>query len=118
MKDVVAYVTACHGYSERRACSVTRQHRSTQRKPMTRDPRLAVRQRMQEIARTRIRYGYRRVQILLRREGWTVGRNLIYRLCAATIRVVCALPLLNCSPVLGSPTHESDGRRRSRMHPH
>jgi hypothetical protein len=25
MKEVVAYVTACHGYSERRACALTRQ---------------------------------------------------------------------------------------------
>jgi putative transposase len=36
--------------------------------------------RMHEIVRTRIRYGYRRVHIMLRREGWTVGRNLVYRL--------------------------------------
>jgi putative transposase len=80
MKNVVDYVTACHGYSERRACALTRQHRSTQRKPSTRDPRTEVRQRMHEIVRTRIRYGYRRVHIMLRREGWSVGRNLIYRL--------------------------------------
>lgn len=26
MKDVVAYVVASHGYSERKACQVTRQH--------------------------------------------------------------------------------------------
>lgn len=80
MKSVVDYVTACHGYSERKACSLTRQHRSTQRKPMVRDPRTAVRQRMHEIAQTRIRYGYRRVHIMLRREGWDIGRNLVYRL--------------------------------------
>jgi transposase InsO family protein len=35
---------------------------------------------MHEIVRTRVRYGYRRVHILLKREGWTVGRNVIYRL--------------------------------------
>lgn len=35
---------------------------------------------MHEIARTRIRYGYRRVHIMLRRDGWAVGRNLIWRL--------------------------------------
>jgi putative transposase len=35
---------------------------------------------MHEIVRTRIRYGYRRVHIMLRSEGWSVGRNLIYRL--------------------------------------
>jgi putative transposase len=35
---------------------------------------------MHEIAPTRLRYGYRRVHILLKREGWPVGRNLVYRL--------------------------------------
>ena len=69
-----------HGYSERRACALTRQHRSTQRKPLIKDPRLELRQRMQEIVRTRVRYGYRRVHILLKREGWSAGRNLVYRL--------------------------------------
>jgi putative transposase len=76
----VTYVQECHGYSERRACALTRQHRSTQRKPLIKDPRLELRQRMHEIVRTRVRYGYRRVHILLKREGWTVGRNVIYRL--------------------------------------
>ncbi|WP_408639654.1 IS3 family transposase [Roseomonas populi] len=80
MKEVVAYVTASHGFSERRACALTRQHRSTQRKPSTRDPRLEIRQRMHEIARTRIRYGYRRLQVMLRRDGWAVGKNLVWRL--------------------------------------
>ena len=80
MKEVVAYVTASHGFSERRACALTRQHRSTQRKPSTRDPRLEIRQRMHEIARTRIRYGYRRIQVMLRRDGWAVGKNLVWRL--------------------------------------
>ena len=35
---------------------------------------------MHEIVRTRIRYGYRRVHIMLRREGWDIGRNLVYRI--------------------------------------
>ena len=80
MKEVVAYVAKCHGCSERRACSLTRQHRSTQRKPSIRDPRLDIGQRMREIARARIRYGYRRVHIMLRCDGWAVGRNLVWRL--------------------------------------
>ena len=57
MKKVVAYVVASHGYSRRRACSLTGQHRSTHRKPSRRDPRLEVRQRMRDIAATRVRYG-------------------------------------------------------------
>jgi hypothetical protein len=80
MKDVVVYVTADHGYSERRACALTRQARSTQRKPSVRDPRTAMRLRMHEIAQTHVRYGYRRVHIMLKREGWSGGRNLVYRL--------------------------------------
>jgi putative transposase len=72
-------MVASHGYSERRACRLTRQHGSTQRKPSTRDPRLALRQRMREIVATRIRFGYSRVHIMLRREGWGVGRDLVYR---------------------------------------
>ena len=80
MKEVVDYVVASHGYSQRRACEMTRQHRSTQRKPCTRDPRTEVRRRMHEIVATRIRYGYRRVHVMLRREGWSLGRNLVYRL--------------------------------------
>lgn len=80
MKEVVDYVVASHGYSQRRACRMTRQHRSTQRKPSTRDPRTEVRQRMHEIVAMRIRYGYRRVRVMLKREGWPVGRNVVYRL--------------------------------------
>lgn len=80
MKEVVAYVETSHGYSQRRACGLTRQHRSTQRKPSTRDPRTELRQRMHEIVATRIRYGYRRVHIMLKRQGLAVGRNVVYRL--------------------------------------
>jgi putative transposase len=77
---VVRYVQTSHGYSEQRACTLTRQHRSTQRKPLTADPRLELRQRMHEIVRMWVRYGDRRVHILLKREGWTLGRNVVYRL--------------------------------------
>ena len=79
MKQVVDYVTRVHGYSQRRACTLTRQHRSTQRKPSTRDPLTELRQRMHEIVATRIRYGYRRVHVMLKREGWEVGKHIVYR---------------------------------------
>jgi putative transposase len=36
--------------------------------------------RIREIALTRVRYGYRKVRVLLNREGWNVGRDLVYRL--------------------------------------
>lgn len=36
--------------------------------------------RMREIAQTRVRYGYRRVHVLLKRKGWQLGKNQMYRL--------------------------------------
>jgi len=35
----------------------------------------AITHRIREIAETRIRYGYERIHILLRREGWLVNRK-------------------------------------------
>ena len=36
--------------------------------------------RIREIARTRVRYGYRKIHVLLNREGWNVGKYLVERL--------------------------------------
>ena len=35
-----------------------------------------------EIAQTRVRYGYRRIHVLLKREGWQVNVKRVYRLYA------------------------------------
>ena len=39
-----------------------------------------LKKRTKEIAETRVRYGYRRIHVLLRREGWDVNAKRIYRL--------------------------------------
>ncbi len=36
--------------------------------------------RIREIAQSRVRYGYRKIRVLLNREGWDVGKHLVYRL--------------------------------------
>ena len=36
--------------------------------------------RLKELAAVRVRYGYRRLHILLRREGWQVNAKRVYRL--------------------------------------
>ena len=36
--------------------------------------------RIKEIAATRVRYGYRRIHVLLRREGWEINHKHVYRL--------------------------------------
>lgn len=35
---------------------------------------------MHDIARTRVRYGYRRIHVMLKREGWQLGRKQAFRL--------------------------------------
>ena len=54
--------------------------RNTCRYQSTRDPQMALRMRMKELAETRVRYGYRRLHILLRREGWGINHKRVYRL--------------------------------------
>jgi len=36
--------------------------------------------RIREIAQTRVRYGYRKIRVLLNREGWSVGKYLVARI--------------------------------------
>ena len=66
--------------SERRACATVFLQRSVYRYlDQPRDDR-AVRQRMKEIAETRVRYGFNRIHILLRREGWRDNHKRTYRI--------------------------------------
>jgi putative transposase len=54
--------------------------RATQRYCSRRDPQLALRGKLKELASTYVRYGYRRLTVLLRRDGWKVNAKRIYRL--------------------------------------
>lgn len=70
------------GVSQRRACTVAGQHRSTQRKPPTRCPAAdeRVRARLREIARKHPRWGWRKAHDILRREGEAINRKRTQRL--------------------------------------
>lgn len=66
--------------SERRACVVLDINRKMLHYcPVKRDDPI-LRARIKEIAHTRIRYGYERITILLRREGWQVNRKRVRRI--------------------------------------
>jgi len=69
------YLMSHHRLSQRRACALLRHPRSTHRYRSAKDPQLALRQRMREIAQVRVRYGYRRIHVLLRRVGWKHSRG-------------------------------------------
>lgn len=72
---------ASHGVSERRACRLLGQHRSTQRhEPKAREPDEALRERLRDYAKEHPRYGYRRAAATLRREGHRVNDKRIHRL--------------------------------------
>jgi transposase InsO family protein len=78
--------TVCHlqeqfGVSQRRACRVLGQARSTQRQePRRKEGEETLVRRMLELVRQHPRFGYRRIWALLRREGWRVNRKRVYRL--------------------------------------
>ena len=66
--------------SERRACGLMEMHRATCRYKKRRTEDRQVRERLRELAATRRRFGYRRLQILLGREGFVVNHKKVYRL--------------------------------------
>ncbi|MFC3303913.1 IS3 family transposase [Parvularcula lutaonensis] len=69
------------GVSERRACRVVGQHRSTQwRKPQKLDDEDALTAAIIELASKYGRYGYRRITALLRRDGWHVNHKRVARI--------------------------------------
>jgi putative transposase len=74
---VAEYLHDRYRVSERRACRVARMHRATFGYRSHRDPRTELRMRIREIAQVRVRYGYRKIGVLLNREGWKVGKYLV-----------------------------------------
>lgn len=79
-RTVVRYLGTAYPISDRRACRTVRCARATYRYRSYRDPRTALRQRIHELAQSRVRYGYRKIRVLLNREGWAGGKHLVYRL--------------------------------------
>jgi putative transposase len=74
------YLRKAYQISERRACQVVVVNRSTVQYKSVKTDVPALRARINEIAATRVRYGYPRIHILLRREGWRVNRKRVYRI--------------------------------------
>jgi len=69
------------GVSQRRACSVVGQHRSTQRHRVVRSAEeAALRERIRALAVKYPRYGYRRIHVMLLRDGFQVNRKRVQRL--------------------------------------
>ena len=80
-RQCVDHLQAELGISERRACAVAGQHRSTQRKrPRGRDDEEALTAAIIRLASQYGRYGYRRITALLRTKGWHVNAKRVQRI--------------------------------------
>ena len=80
-RQCVDHLQAELGISERRACAVAGQHRSTQRKrPRGRDDEEALTAAIIRLASQYGRYGYRWITALLRTEGWHVNAKRVQRI--------------------------------------
>ena len=66
--------------SIRRACALIRLDPRAYWYKSRRLDQAAIKQRIKEICQTRVRFGYRRVHVLLRREGWNINAKKTYRI--------------------------------------
>jgi len=72
-----------HRLSERRACRLVGANRSTVRKESQKAPDQDLEQTIKEMAMKNRRYGYRRIHVLLKRNGKKVNHKKVYRLYRA-----------------------------------
>ena len=79
-RDAVEHLCTAHEVSQRRACSVLNVDRSSIRYHSVRPDDADLRTAMKAVAAERRRFGYRRVHVMLERQGWQVNQKKIRRL--------------------------------------
>src|SRR5271169_5235756 len=79
-REAVAYLRNVLQMSERRACNLIAADRKMIRYRSRRPPDVELRTRLRDLANQRRRFGYRRLFILLRKQGEPSGINRIYRI--------------------------------------
>jgi putative transposase len=79
-REAVAHLRVAYEVSERRACSTLDADRSSIRYCSRRPDDALVRARLRELAAVRRRFGYRRLHVLLRREGIVMNHKKLRRL--------------------------------------
>ena len=80
-REAVGVIRQAHGLSERRACRLVGLARTSCRYERQRQgEEEKLKARLHSLAGERRRFGYRRLTVLLRREGWAVNHKRVYRL--------------------------------------
>ena len=80
VRALADFLMGAFGVSIRRACRALRFNLSTYFYRHRRPDQAPLRMRLRELAAARVRYGYLRLHVLLRREGWHVNHKRVYRL--------------------------------------
>ena len=79
-RDAVVHACEVHGVSQRRACEALEVDRSSVRYRSTRAPDLELREAMKAVASERRRFGYRRIHVMLQRQGIVMNLKKLRRL--------------------------------------
>jgi putative transposase len=79
-REAVLVMQVAVELSQRRACGLMELHRGTCRYRTRRPEDGQLRVRLRELAEVRRRFGYRRLLVLLQREGWQANHKRVYRL--------------------------------------
>lgn len=79
-REAAEYLQSTYEMSQRRACRVIDTDRTSVRYEATRLDDSALRERLKALAQERRRFGYRRLHVLLRREGQVVNKKRVQRI--------------------------------------
>ena len=79
-RDAVTHLCSMHGVSERRACEVLRVDRSSVRYKSNRPDDGHLREAIKNVAAERRRFGYRRIHVMLERQGLHMNQKKLRRL--------------------------------------
>jgi putative transposase len=79
-REAVTVLMTERDFGVTRACGLLQISRALYRYQSRRPECASLRERIAEIAALKRRYGYRRIHVLLRRDGWRMNRTLTYRL--------------------------------------
>ncbi len=92
-KTPVGHLINCYRVGVRRACEVVRQNRSAWYYQSPENDDAPLLRWIEEIAAARVRCGFWRISVLLRREGWKANHKRVYRLyCQTGLNLrLCAL---------------------------
>jgi putative transposase len=79
-RALVKYLEKSYQVTQRRACEALLFTRSTYYYKSKRDGQAILRMRTRDIAAVRVRYGYKMIHVLLKREGRQINHKQVYRL--------------------------------------